>query len=68
MWHEYAAYLIIAAAFVWTAWRFFRIIRHPEEASACSHCTADCKLRGMKRPTKEEKRRNCTKKPEKTRK
>ena len=64
MWHEYIAYFIIVVAFCWAGRRIYRAIRHPEDASACASCTADCKLRGLKRPTRKEKQRNCTKKEE----
>lgn len=65
MWHEYIAYLIIAAAVLWIARRMYRLLAHPED-SACMDCTADCKLRGLKRPTKKEKQRICAKREEKT--
>lgn len=64
MWHEYIAYFIIVVAFCWVGRRVYRFIRHPEDSSACASCTADCKLRGLKRPTRKEKQRNCTKKEE----
>ena len=64
MWHEYIAYFIIAAAFCWAVRRIYRFIRDPEDTSACASCTADCKLRGLKRPTRKEKQRNCTKNEE----
>ena len=68
MWHDYVAYSIIAVAFCWTGWRIYRTIRNLDDASACANCTADCKLKGLKRPTKKEKQRNCVRKKENMRK
>lgn len=48
MWHEYLAYLIIAAAFLWMAAHALRKWLRPEPPS-CADCTADCKLRDLKR-------------------
>ena len=68
MWHDYLAYLIIAAAVFYLVRQGYLVLRHPEKHSSCASCTADCKLKGMKRPSQAEKRQNCTKKVEKSRK
>ena len=62
MWYDYIAYLIIAAAVCCTARYIYRLLRHPEEASPCAGCTADCKLKGLKQSIKKGKPVNCTKK------
>lgn len=59
MWHEYIAYLIIAGAFLYTAYRIWQSLRKPTDSGACATCNEDCKLRGLKRPGKEEKKKNC---------
>ena len=64
MWQEYLAYLIIAAAFFWAGRSIFLALRNAKDASACANCTADCKLRELKRLSQKEKRRNCTQKKE----
>ena len=62
MWYDYIAYLIIASAICCTARYIYRLLRHPEEASPCAGCTADCKLKGLKQNIKKGKPVNCTKK------
>ena len=68
MWHDYLAYLIIAAAVFYLVRQSYLVLRHPEKHSSCASCTADCKLKGMKRTSQSEKRQNCTKKVENSRK
>ncbi len=68
MWHDYLAYFIIALAFCYVIRQGYLIMRRPEKYSSCASCTADCKLRGMKRPSQSAKKQNCTKKEENLRK
>lgn len=65
MWHEYIAYVIIAGAFSYTAYRVFKVLGNPEDSGACATCTEACKLKGMKRPTQRNKKKNCVHKGEK---
>lgn len=64
MWHEYIAYLIIAGAFAYTAYRLYKILSHPEDSGACATCTENCKLRGLKSPGRRAKKKNCKNKGE----
>ena len=62
MWQNYIVYLILTISFLWLARRVYIRIRHPESTHHCSDCTADCKLRGLIRPSKEQKNKECQKK------
>lgn len=65
MWHEYTAYIIIAGAFLYTAYRIYRALNNPAGSGTCATCTEACKLKGIIRPNRKEKEKNCTNKNEK---
>lgn len=64
MWHEYIAYLIMAGAFLYTAYRIYKALSSPEDSGTCATCTEACKLRGLKSPGRKEKKKNCKNKAE----
>lgn len=57
--YDYLAYLIILLAFICILIFAYKKLKNIDSTSACANCSADCKLRGIKRVDKTEKSINC---------